>query len=680
MSVEQRWRTVWIVDSDQHAVEQARVRLSHDHAEDLEREDETGAFLLPQLPVGEKVTIEAAAPGLIPESHSFRVRDEPQQVILGLRRAGELSYEQGDSKLSFIPDHARFLLVVRGPEAQTRTREVIEQSGVEAEPVPLTHDQPEVGHGAGDEVAYLVVISSEGASALSRRLAARRLEVDVARIISHGEGRPLGLTDEIVVSFTEDTGRETVQNIAREFGCRVERDVLHSTNAFLLRRLKGPEYDVLETIDALQADPHVIYAEANLIFFAEQDAYTPNDFLFAQVPHLQLIAADQAWERLSKKAVALRGGSPAVTVAIIDQDGVAPNHPDLTAQLTDGTSKLVTSMNFATSPITAQTVGGLAGTHGTKCAGSAVAAFDNNVGVPGVAPNCHLIGIRSPAVRDMQNVIDTYLWAGGILNGSKAPGFPKAPPARPADVISSSWGWPGMLAVSDPMRACFDRLTRDGRNGLGTILCWSVGNEGYVDFTNPTQGAYRSWPTYHKCIAVGASIGATPTSPLPTSQHADPTGSVANIATQADQRALYSPYGSTPHRKPDLVAPSHTANDKAASRVDPILTCVPVGTGTVDGCPGPAACLDYAATFGGTSHATPTVAGAIALMLSAKPDLTWIQVLDLLRASCARIHPNNNDPIGVWQDLDGDGKFDYSRWYGAGRLDVHAAIMAILGP
>jgi Subtilase family len=677
MSVEQRWRTVWVVDSDQHAVGQARVRLSHDHAEDLEREDETGAFLLPQLPVGEKVTIEAAAPGLIPESHSFRVRDEPQQVILGLRRAGELSYEQGDSKLSFIPDHARFLLVVRGPEAETRTREVIEESGVEAERVPLTHDQPEVGRGAEDEAAYLVRISSEGASALSRRLAARRLEVDVARIISQGEERPLGLTDEIVVSFTEDTGRETVQNIAREFGCRVERDVVHSTNAFLLRRLKGPEYDVLETIAALQADPRVIYAEANLIFFAEQDAYMPNDFLFAQVPYLQLIAADQAWERLSKKAVALRGGSPAVTVAIIDQDGVAPDHPDLTARLTDGTLKLVTSMNFATFPRTTQTVGGLAGTHGTKCAGSAVAAFDNNIGVSGVAPNCHLIGIRSPAVSDMERVIHTYLWAGGILDRSKVPGFP-ALPARPADVISSSWGRPG-IALSDPMRACFDRLTGEGRNGLGTILCWAIGNEGYVDFTIPTPGTFRSWATYHKCIAVGASIGATPTNPLLTSYDADPTGSVANIATQADQRALYSPYGSTLLRKPDLVAPSHTANDKAASRVDPILACVPVGTGTVDGCPGPAACLDYAATFGGTSHATPTVAGAIALMLSAKPDLTWIQVLDLLRASCARIHPNNNDPIGVWQDLDGDGKFDYSRWYGAGRLDVHAAIMAILG-
>ena len=42
-----------------------------------------------------------------------------------------------------------------------------------------------------------------------------------------------------------------------------------------------------------------------------------------------------------------------------------------------------------------------------------------------------------------------------------------------------------------------------------------------------------------------------------------------------------------------------------------------VGTGALDGCPGPATCNDYAASFGGTSHASPTIAGTAALVLSA---------------------------------------------------------------
>jgi len=125
-------------------------------------------------------------------------------------------------------------------------------------------------------------------------------------------------------------------------------------------------------------------------------------------------------------------------------------------------------------------------------------------------------------------------------------------------------------------------------------------------------------------------------------------------------------------RKPDLVAPAHTAYGPAL--IDPILSAVRVGTGAVDGCPGAPVCNDYANTFGGTSHATPTVAGAVALILSARPNLNWVQVREILRQSCARIDAAQANAIGQWQDLDGDGVIDYSRWYGAGRLDVDAAV------
>jgi hypothetical protein len=139
-----------------------------------------------------------------------------------------------------------------------------------------------------------------------------------------------------------------------------------------------------------------------------------------------------------------------------------------------------------------------------------------------------------------------------------------------------------------------------------------------------------------------------------------------------DTRTLYSPFGATALRKPDLVAPSHTAYSPAL--VDPILSAVRVGTGAVDGCPGAPTCNDYASTFGGTSHSTPTVAGAVALILSARPELNWVQVREILRQSCVRLDATQANAVGQWQDLDGDTLIDYSRWYGAGRLDVGAAV------
>ncbi len=87
---------------------------------------------------------------------------------------------------------------------------------------------------------------------------------------------------------------------------------------------------------------------------------------------------------------------------------------------------------------------------------------------------------------------------------------------------------------------------------------------------------------------------------------------------------------------------------------------------------------DYRISFGGSSHACPTVAGAAALLLSVKPDLTWIEVRSLLRDHTEQIDfMQTNDP-GLWEDLDGDGVKEFSLWYGYGRLDVSASLNAAI--
>jgi subtilisin family serine protease len=83
---------------------------------------------------------------------------------------------------------------------------------------------------------------------------------------------------------------------------------------------------------------------------------------------------------------------------------------------------------------------------------------------------------------------------------------------------------------------------------------------------------------------------------------------------------------------------------------------------------------EYSIVFTGTSAATPLVAGIAALMLSAAPELTWMEVRDILRTTAVPIDWANIDPIGQWVDTDGDGQLDYSQWFGFGRVDACAAV------
>jgi subtilisin family serine protease len=662
--------TLWvrIVDADFQPIAGATVRAVTAEKKPIKLEVEEDRWVGRSAP-GDRVTIHASEQGFEPETHTIVLRDEVTQVVIGLRQPGQLSYSYGNDRLAFGPVEDAFLIRVWGGGAADTFPRIAKKQKLKWRPV-----SPQAGE-TTDDLFLRVEGDLEKEQGLSKELIRSKLNTQISRVIEHGKRPAVGLTNELAVRFEDDVKRPEAERLAASVGLTIVRELRHAGNAFVLTRGGDPSYDLLKAADTLSQNGRVVYVEPNLTFVIEPDQYTPNDPLWAQVPHLQLIDVDDAWDLLDNVAVTLRGGSPNITIAVIDLHGVAPNHPDLTANLTDGTSKLVTCMNFAATPIAAQTVAGLGGDHGTQCAASATAAFDENRGLPGVAPNCHFIGARIAGAANAVLMADIYLWVAGFLNGSTATGFPAAPPARAADVISSSWGSTG-LALSNTIRDCFDFLTTYGRGGKGCVLCFSLGNSGYGDYTNSAGPRFRAWPTYEKTLGVGASINVNPTSPVAFSSHADPNGNTNNIATAVDTRALYSPFGATALRKPDLVAPAHTAYGPAL--IDPILSAVRVGTGTVDGCPGAPVCNDYATTFGGTSHATPTVAGAIALILSARPSLNWVQVRDILRRSCVRIDAAQANAVGQWQDLDGDGLIDYSRWYGAGRLDVDAAVALAL--
>src|SRR5690606_25936727 len=49
---------------------------------------------------------------------------------------------------------------------------------------------------------------------------------------------------------------------------------------------------------------------------------------------------------------------------------------------------------------------------------------------------------------------------------------------------------------------------------------------------------------------------------------------------------------------------------------------------------------DYTSTFGGTSSATPTAAGVVALMLQRNPNLGYRDVQEILAATAVQINPD----------------------------------------
>ncbi len=187
-----------------------------------------------------------------------------------------------------------------------------------------------------------------------------------------------------------------------------------------------------------------------------------------------------------------------------------------------------------------------------------------------------------------------------------------------AGVISNSWGF-GACEGGVPAYAIFDEMFTyaevRGRGGLGSVVVFAAGNDN-CDIANNGMLAQPS-------LVVVAAVEGN------------------------DVRAGYSSYG----RPVDIAAPTS------------ILTTdvTPGGYGSYDGDDA------WADGFGGTSAATPVVAGTVALMLEANPRLRARDVRDVLCETATRI------------DL-AHGGYDASGWspyYGCGRVDAGAAVASV---
>ncbi|MEU4158657.1 S8 family serine peptidase [Actinoplanes sp. NPDC026670] len=259
--------------------------------------------------------------------------------------------------------------------------------------------------------------------------------------------------------------------------------------------------------------------------------------------------------------------------------------------------------------------------HGTHIAGIIAAVRDNGVGVAGIAPRARVQPVRVLGTCGGldSDIADAIVWA----SGAPVPGAPAN--TTPARVINMSLG--GYGPCGPTLQAAVDKaLSR------GTSVVVSAGNSA------------ADAAAYHPANCDGViTVGAT--------------GDDGYLAS-------YSNYGDTV----EVAAPGgwgYWRNNDPAHRV---LSTVDAGTREPAG--------DSYGVMRGTSQAAAHVSGAIALLLSRRPELTPAQVSESLTASAHRLPLGGgwyNSPYPI-----GGGLIDVARMIAGSECRVCAGSAAII--
>ncbi|MDX2477670.1 MAG: proprotein convertase P-domain-containing protein [Gammaproteobacteria bacterium] len=383
--------------------------------------------------------------------------------------------------------------------------------------------------------------------------------------------------------------------------------------------------------------------------------------------HRACSMCEEAWQVLDNV------GSASVTVAISD-DGCRLDHSDFdslgkfTAWGYFSEQRLITQDDIDADPSAMYQAGA---NHGTSCAGVVAGEIDATLTV-GAAPGCRLLPIKFESSGP-----SLYISSSRML---KALDYI----ADKADVMSNSWGgvpvnvWPTIVVT---------RITElaqtGGPRGKGIVFLWAAGNENCPINHNSNQDVPYStgigWQG-DTPVWVGVETARTFENNLvgvPGLAH------VAAIASTA-RRSHYSNYGT------GIAICAPTSNVHTYSRMQVRGLGITTTTG---------ASPDVTFFFGGTSSATPLVAGIAALTISANPNLTAEEVLSILKQSASKNldftdYPKTPtapyDPDTSWDVSPiapfSDGAFvdngnedgSWSPWFGHGRIDARAAVSAAL--
>ena len=435
----------------------------------------------------------------------------------------------------------------------------------------------------------------------------KQVELGTHVYFAEGSKKPLVPTGEVFIIFQPDVDESEQMLVLDEYKLAlVERRSADQVTAKVTKDSPNP----IKVAQALQQISMVKFAEPDLdMLLEEYDLVLPNDTFMADEWHLKNDGFIPSGQYATKKGADAKIveawkrlnslGSTDVVIAVID-NGIDISHPDLKPKVYRPWDLWTQSDRL--------TDGDPGFTHGTPCSSLAVAVA-NGQGMVGVAPNAKFMPVSGTS---FSVAATEQMFSYCAKNG--------------ADIISCSWGTTDTLySLNSLKEEAIAKAAREGRNGKGCVICFAAGNEG-VDYVN----FYAAHPDVI-CVAACDS---------------------------KDRYASYSNQGA----EVSVCAPSNGDWPLLAARAwwDP--GTIVRGDGAFKFWADGVSRVGPYKHFGGTSGATPIVAGICALMLSANLNLTAKEVKDILQKTADKI----GDPS---EYVNG-----HSRKYGHGRVNADKAV------
>lgn len=331
----------------------------------------------------------------------------------------------------------------------------------------------------------------------------------------------------------------------------------------------------------------------------------PVRYMDAEANGLSGAAAATSWSGDYGRAIPFSGAG--VTVEINDS-GIDATHMDLqfgdhVVQNTQG----VTNLAAVDSMLPITYVEGVPNTdwgsgHGTHCAGIVGGTGARSNGLyRGVAPGADLVGYGSGAVLLILDAV-------GGLDYAATNQFSYDNPIR---VVSNSWGTSGKFDPMDPVNIASYELHK-----RGIVTVFAAGNDG------PGEDTHNPYAQAPWAISVGAS---EKDAVLTSFSSRGKRGEMGTFTMSDGEQWTY-------FNEPTIVAPGVDiiSTRDLAGALPPLAA--ELDANTID-----PAYLPFYTTMSGTSMATPHVAGIVALMFEANPDLTPTQVKDIIERTATNM-------------------------------------------